>query len=284
MRVTTLFLACALLLLAASSATRGAAPTPVSFEAPAGQLQAGPLSQADSYQQVLPSGRILKPSGTSVVVGMNALGFALSPDGKYAIVSNDDERQRATVSALDGKSTGGYTLAVVDTRSMTVVDRYTNKDERFFMGIVAMRDPANSANTLVLASGGPTNTVYAFDLDAAGHLTADAQHAIVMPTPSDEHFANKGHAFPSTIVLAPSHAHAYVVNNLSNDVASIDTRTRTLVGSPVGVGFFPLGAAFTKFGLLVANEGLLNYGVLASPAGAPPFAAPNEDLMRASSL
>jgi YVTN family beta-propeller protein len=274
-------LAVAALLAGSSQPSQGAG---VIFEAPAGQLQAGPLSATDPYQQVLPSGRILRPAGKSVVVGMNALGFALAPGGRFAIVSNDDQSESRTVSALDGASTGGFTLAVVDTATMTVVDRFKDAKHRFFAGVVALKDPANPAGTLVLASGGADNVVYAFDLDAAGHLTPDAQPAIAIPTPSNAQLANNGKAFPATIVLAPSHAHAYVVNNLGNSVVALDTRTRTVTGAPVDVGFLPFGAAFSKFGLLVANEGLASYNVLAAPAAAPPFENVGEDLQHASSL
>jgi DNA-binding beta-propeller fold protein YncE len=275
----------ALALLAGSTRT-GLSAAGVIFEAPAGQLQAGALSTSDPYQQVLPSGRILRPTGASVVVGMNALGFTLSPDGRYAIVSNDAQGQSKTVSLVDGASTGGFTLAVVDTQTMKVVDRYKASDqkEQLFAGIVALKDPADPHKTLVLASGGADNKVYAFDLDAGGHLTPDAQHAIALPVPSDPHLANQGKAFPGTIVLAPSHAHAYVVDNLANNVVAIDTRSRTVTGGPVGVGFLPLGAAFSKFGLLVANEGLANYDVLPSPVAAPAFENVAEDLEHASSI
>jgi DNA-binding beta-propeller fold protein YncE len=217
---------------------------------------------------------------------MNALGFALSPDGRYAIVSNDDQGQSKSVSLIDGATTGGFTLSVVDTRTMTVVDRYKGADakERFFVGVVALKDPADRHKTLVLVSGGADNKVYAFDLDASGHLTPDAQHAIALPTPSDPHLANDGKAFPSTIVLAPSHAHAYVVDNLGNNVVAIDTRSRSVAGNPVGVGFLPLASAFSKFGLIVANEGLASYDVLAAPVTAPAFENVAEDLEHASSL
>jgi len=279
------FAALLLLLGGATQPSRGAGASPgVTYEVPAGQLQAGPLDPKDPYQQVLPSGRILRPAGKSVVVGMNALGFALSPNGRYAIVSNDDQAQSRTLSALDGASTGGFTLAVVDTGTMTVVDRYKDSKHRFFAGVAALKDPAQPSRTLVLASGGGDNVVYAFDLDDSGHLTLDEHHAIAMPTPSNSHAANDGKAFPSTIVLAPDHAHAYVVNNLGNSVVALNVRARSVAGAPIDVGFLPFGAAYSKDGLLVANEGLETYGVLASPGTAPPFENVSEDLQRASSL
>ena len=258
--------------------------TPVTFTTPAGNSPAGPISPADPFGRMLPSGRIVHPTGASVVVGMNALGLALTPDERFAVVSNDDERQGTTKSALDPATTGGYSLAVVDTRTMAVVSRYRAANESFFTGVVALRDPLNATNTLVLAAGGPSNSVYALDLDASGTLTPDAHHTIPIPVPSDQRYANAGHAFPSTIVLGPGGARAYVVDNLGNDVAQIETATRTVVGTNVGVGFFPLGAALTPNGLLVANEGLMAYGNVSSPTTAPPFASVSPDLARASSL
>jgi len=278
----------AVLSLAMGPAARAAAvrphPGPVVFRAPAAARGAGPVSVRDPFGGVLPSGRLLHPSGSSVVVGMNALGVALSPDGRYAIVSNDDERQAKTISRLDGVTTGGYSLAVVDTRTMLVVSRYKATDESFFIGVVALRDPSAPGTTLVLASGGASNGVYVFDLDGDGRLTPDARHTIQVPGPSDAGNANVGHAFPSTIVVAPGGTRAYVVDNLGNDVAQIDIATRTLVGAPVPVGYFPLGIALSRAGLLVANEGLLNYVNLSAPAAAPPFGTPPADPARASSL
>ncbi len=271
------------LLAAQTDSPRAKTPSPVVFEAPASG-PAGPTSIGDTFGRVLPSGRILHPTGRSVVTGMNALGIALSPDGRFAIVSNDDERQAKTTSTLDGLSTGGYTLAVVDTKTMTVVSRYSDPMESFFVGVLAIADPSNLGHTLVLASGGGSNAVYAFDIDSDGKLTPDPHHVIAIPTPTDERFANRGHAFPSTIVPAPGGRFVDVVDNLANDVVRIDLATRTVVGVPTPVGFFPLAAASVPGGLLVANEGLSRYGVLTTPTTIPSFATPPVDLERASSL
>ncbi len=285
-RTIGLFIAAALVALSrAGTHAQSAVPaTPVIFEAPAGNSPAGPISLGDAFSRILPSGRMLHPTGTNVVTGMNALGVALTPNGRYAIVSNDDERQGKTISALDGASTGGYTLAVVDTRSMKVVARYAAPNESFFVGVIAVADPARRGGTLVLASGGGSNAVYAFDLDAAGHLTPDPKHVIAIPTPADARFADAGHAFPATLVADSAGALAYVVDDLSNDVATIDLATRAVVGSSVPVGFFPLAATISQAGLLVANEGLMRYGMRAAPTATPPFGVPPADLERASSL
>jgi DNA-binding beta-propeller fold protein YncE len=275
---------CALTLcLTLLGATSPARPTYI-FDTPAGARPAGPLSAASPFAAILPSGRIVNPIGTSVVVGMNSLGVAVTPDGQYAVVTNDDERQANTVSALDGATHGGYSLSVVDTRSMTVVDRYQNPAERFFVGVAAVSDPANPANTLVLASGGASNNIYVFDLDATGHLTPDARHVIPGALAADPAFADDGHAFPASLVLARDGEHAYVVNELADSVSTIDLTTRKLAGVSPSVGYFPYGIALAGGRVLVTNEGLMRYAKVPAPAGAPPFRTVAPDLLRASSL
>jgi len=60
--------------------------------------------------------------------------------------------------------------------------------------------------------------------------------------------------------------------------------SRSLVGTPVQVGYFPCAAALSSAGLLVANEGAMAYALFAAPSAAPPFAAAPADTARASSL
>ena len=67
----------------------------VRFGRPLGDLRvaassrtAGTTDALEPYTRVLPSGRIVSPAGKSVVTGMGALGVALTPDDRYAVVSN----------------------------------------------------------------------------------------------------------------------------------------------------------------------------------------------------
>ncbi len=256
------------------SASVAAQTASVTYHAPAGTRPAGPLLANEPFSRVLPSGRFLRPVGTSVVVGMNALGVALSPDGRFAVVTNDDERETKARSAFDGLTMGGYSLAVVDTKTMAVVSRYVAPKATFFYGIVALRDPADPAQTLVLASGGPTNVVHAFRLDGSGALVPDALGAIDVPVPADPAVANADLAFPGGLVASADGARAYAIDNIGNDVAQIDVESRRVVGDNVPVGFFPLAAARVPGGLLVANEGLVPYEKLPASATAPPFALP----------
>lgn len=252
------------------------------FSAPAGTRPAGPSSVAP-FAGILPSGRILAPVGTSVPVGMNALGVALAPGGRYAIVSNSSERELTAHNARDPRVVGAFSLTVVDTKTMRVASVYpADTGEAFFVGVVALRDPANAAKTVVLASEGPTNVVRVFDLSAAGVLTPEAT-PIAVPGPIDEKFADQNHAFPATIALSQNHKVAYVVNELANSVSAIDVTHRQLLRT-VRVGFFPFGVAVAGKTIAVTDEGLMRYANLPAPVRVPAFAntAPQPD--RASSL
>ena len=301
MTITRIGAALAAGLLALAPGTAGAAPPhraparhaparqapphvpAVSYAAPAGDLPAGHLRGA-IYDAVLPSGRIVTPVGTSVLTGMNALGVALTPDGRFAIVSDDDEREALVHSLLDSGATGGFSLAVVELATMRVVDRYRAPGEKFWVGVAALTDPAQPSRTLVLASGGPANAVYVFDLDANGHLTADARHVITPPVPNDPAFADLGHSFPGTIVLARDGRRAYVVNEAAGTVSAIDTATRSLSGPAQPVGFFPFGATLAGDRLLVTDEGLMRYAKQPQPVPLPPFRTVAADPRHASAL
>ena len=74
------------------------------------ELFAGPNKFGDGkyYHGVLPNGKIVNPAGISAQIGMNPLGSVLTPDGKYLITSNDDERDGGLPS-LQSASTSAAT-------------------------------------------------------------------------------------------------------------------------------------------------------------------------------
>jgi DNA-binding beta-propeller fold protein YncE len=273
-RRLALALATAALLTAPAAAAKPQHPAAgaahVTFGAPAGNKPAGQLRPGDPFDGILPSGRIMKPVGRSAVIGGTSLGVALSPDDRYAIV--------ATAGA-----TGS--LVVVDTATLQVVGRRdAPAGSAPFAGVAAMHDPADPAATVVLASAGAANGVSVFDLGADGSLTPDAVASIAVPPPRDARFANDGRTFVATIVPARDGAHAFVIGNLGNTAATVDVASRTLAGPPVAVGFQPFGAAATRTSLLVADEGLIPYGLLATKAKAPLFAPLGFEPGRSSSL
>ncbi|MGZ3507072.1 MAG: beta-propeller fold lactonase family protein [Vulcanimicrobiaceae bacterium] len=241
------------------------------YSAPAGDRLAGAPNPSKPYDVILPNGRIIAPVGENTVVGMDALGVALSPDGKYAIVTNDDERQNDAVSTIDPMVKGGYSLAVVNTSTMRVSDVYKAQDNwGLWVGVAAVKDPNDPSQTLVVASGGPTNVMRFFHLTAGGKLQEEPSY-LAMPAPTDPRYANQNHAFPGTIAVAKNGRIAYVVNNLANSVTAIDLGTRrTLHSAPVG--YFPYGAAVAGNRLYVTDPGLMRYGNLPQPVRAPQFA------------
>jgi DNA-binding beta-propeller fold protein YncE len=247
----------------------GVAPLPTMYTSPAGSRPAGAPDAAVPYDVVLPNGRIVAPVGKSVVVGMNALGVALTPNGKFAIVSNNDERESQSLSRINPLARGGYSLTVVDTQTMSVTDVFKEENFSLFIGVAAVRDPVRAGQTLVMASTGAGNAVRFWQLDAAGKLHAE-RGALAMPVPADPRYADNNHAFPGWIALSANQRVAYVVNNLANSVSAIDIARRQIMKT-VGVGYFPYAAAVRGQRLYVTDPGLTRYGNLGQPVRVPAF-------------
>lgn len=271
-----------LLATAASAAVLfGAAPHRVPltvYRAPSGTRPAGASTQR-ATDAVLPDGRIAAPVGTTIFVGTNPQGIALTPDDRYAIVSNDGASPGVVPRA--GLLVAGDSLAVVDCATMRVVDVFHDPDDAFYAGVTAVRDPRNPAQTLVLASDGPHDAIRVFDLGENGVLSPET--SIVLPLADAPGLAIDRHAFPSSIALSRDGRTAYVVESVGQIVAAIDIATRAVVdGAAVGLSPFPLAVANGR--LYVLNAGLAAYRVLAHPVRTPTFGAPDVDPEGASSL
>ncbi|MBV9332616.1 MAG: YncE family protein, partial [Candidatus Eremiobacteraeota bacterium] len=212
---------------------------------------------------VLPNGRIAAPAGATLFVGGNPLGFALSPDGRYAVVSNDAPPPNSS-------------LMVVDTKRMQIADEYRDPNASFFMGVAVVPDPANPARMLVLASDASSGGVRVFDLGAAGELSPDGQ-AIQLTR------STGARAFPATIALSPDNRTAYVADNLGNAVDAIDLASRSVQRS-LPVGDFPLYVAAGQRAVIAAGTGLSTYAPAVPPAREPQFIQPAFDPAKSSSL
>lgn len=211
---------------------------------------------------VLPNGRIAAPAGASLFVGSKPLGLALSPDGRYAIVSNDGAPPKSS-------------LSVVDTKTMRVVSEYRDPSASFFVGLAVVRDPADPLGAIALASDGATGTVRFFDLDASGQLTP--AQLVALPAAAGKH------AFPVQIAIAPNERTAYVADNLGDTLDAIDLPSRTVVRT-LPVGDFPLYVAAGNRDILAAGTGLSAYAPVEPPAQSPQFAPPAFDRTKSSSL
>jgi YVTN family beta-propeller protein len=232
------------------------------YSAPAGTQAAGPdkIHPADS---ILPNGRIAAPAGASAFVGSNPLGFALSPDGTYAVISNDGAPPHSS-------------LAVVNVKTMHVASEYQDPSAAFFMGVGVVRDPSDPSRTLVLVSDGAAGAVRVFDMDSAGQLTPEAP-TIALPQTGGRH------AFPADIAISPSGRIAYVADNVGDSVVAIDIASRSVLRS-LPVGDFPLHVSVSSRAILAAGTGVSAYAPAVPPATRPQFAAPAFDPSKSSAL
>jgi YVTN family beta-propeller protein len=260
------------------------------------ELTAGPNKFGSYFAGVLPNGRKVIPAGVSAQIGMNPLGSVLTPDGKYLITTNDDERDGG--SAPNGSSVhppdnggavvnqGAYSVSVLDTATMRVVSQI-NTAGRFFIGLQAT-GPTNGPYT-VYASGGADQDVKVFTVTAGGAISLSTKIVIPPITPVSQGFVSNymvssgfnptakpsgfsaGGAkitFPAGSALSPNGNFLYVACNGDNSLAVIDTTTNKYVKS-IPVGYFPYGVSISRDGsrILVSNWGVSPYQFL--PTGMP---------------
>ncbi len=250
------------------------------------ELTAGPGKLgADYFAGVLPNGRIVKPAGTSLQIGMNPLGAALTPDGRFLVTTNDDERDGALTSLQNATNHGGYSLSVVDTAQWKVVSE-VHTAGKLFVGLAI----TGTGPYTVWAAGGADSDLKVFTVDATGAIsstptkipipvvtgatsghvshyvpgaafsTADAS-GNKPPVPTG--FTRTGStaiSFPAGLALSPDGKYLYVACNGDNSLAVVDTNTRTVV-KQLPVGFFPYGVQVSGDGqsVYVTNWGITEY-------------------------
>jgi YVTN family beta-propeller protein len=238
------------------------------------------------YHGVLPNGRIVRPAGVSVQVGTNPLGARLTPDGKFLITSNNDEREAGLISVKNPANRGGYSLSVIDTATMTIASQI-NTAGKFFIGVQI----TGTGPYTVWASGGPDNDVKLFTVSSAGIIAVGTPaHIVIAPTLP----ANKGYVsnytpgpalntadasgnkppvptsfdrtagakitFPAGSALSKNGKFLYIACNGDNSLAVIDTATKAVVRQ-VPVGYFPYDVALDNDGsqVFVSNWGVTAY-------------------------
>ena len=248
------------------------------------ELFAGPNKFGSYFAGVLPNGTKVTPAGVVAQIGMNPLGAVLTPDGRYLITSNDDEREDTYTSFQSPINLGGYTLTVIDTASMHVVSQL-NEVGKFFVGMQA----TGSGPYTVWVSGGGDNDVKLFALSTAGVLSANG-HIVIAPVTSstsgyvsnytpDPYFntvqgngfkppvpsgfsrtAGAQTTFPAGTALSPDGRFLYVACDGDNSVAVINTTLGQVV-QHVAVGYFPYAVSVSQDGtkVLVSNWGVTEY-------------------------
>jgi DNA-binding beta-propeller fold protein YncE len=234
-----------------------------------------------SFDATLPDGRRVTPVGISVQVGQNPLNSALTPDGRFLITSNDDERNgpAKTGSSVDPADTKNgadialsqYSLAITDTATMKIVAAVavparlaagnpgssangrtdSDKTNGLFLGLAARQ---NAGGYTLYASGGVADVIYKYALGADGK-PAGAPTQIPVPVPGDKTQATYGMAAPGWLTVSADGKTLYVVNNNGNSVTPVDLSTDK-PGTPVPVGYFPYAAIQVGKKLFVSNWGV----------------------------
>ncbi len=246
------------------------------------ELFAGPNKFGSYYSGVLPNGRKVTPAGTTIQIGMNPLGIALTPDGKYLITTNDDERETNFLSYQSTANLGGYSLSVIDTSTMSVVSQINVVNSKFFVGLQA----TGSGPYTVWTSGGGDNSVKLFSVTTSGTISTGTPASIVIPpaqsaqagfvanyTPSAALASNPSGlpsgvsttaatqiTFPAGSALSPDGKFLYVACNGDNSIAVINTATFALVRQ-VRIGYIPYSVSVSTDGQTVAvsNWGITEY-------------------------
>ena len=211
------------------------------------ELFAGPKQfEEDYYHGVLPNGRIVRPAGMSVQIGMDPLGACLSPDGRFLITTNNSDRGASLGSLRDRTNVGGYSLSVIDVRTMTVMSQI-NTAGRLFHGLQV----TGSGPYTVWASGGGDNVIKKFTVTTSGAIIPAGNIDILPITPSTSGYVShyrpgaqlntadaagnrppvptgfnrtEGAAttFPAGSALSPDGRYLYVACNGDNSLAVID--------------------------------------------------------------
>ena len=252
------------------------------------ELSAGPNKFGSYFSGVLPNGRTVRPAGISIQVGMNPLGAALTPDGKFLVTSNDSSHS-AIASLKNPMNVGGYSLSVVDTASMKVVSQFSAR-VKLFVGLQI----TGSGPYTVWASGGGDNQIDLFTLSTSGEISKAKPDRIVIkpilpstagyvsnyipdaalntadgsgnraPVPSNfNRTAGAQTTFPAGSALSPDGRFLYVACNGDNSLAVVDTAKMAVVRQ-LPVGYFPFGVAISRNGqkVLVSNWGITEYRFL----------------------
>ncbi|MEX0993183.1 MAG: PKD domain-containing protein [Solirubrobacterales bacterium] len=168
--------------------------------------------------------------GSSIVVGLEPVSIALTPDGARAYVAN------AT----------GDSVSVIDASSQTVV---------------ATVPVGNNPDTVAISPTASRGYVSNFDSGTVSVIDTSSNAVVGSPIVVP--------AQPAGMALTPDGSRLYVGSDTPNTVSVIDTASNTVIGSPIPAGADPTRLTITPDGskLFVSNVGASTVTVISTAAG-----------------
>jgi DNA-binding beta-propeller fold protein YncE len=240
-------------------------------QAAAGAGRATLTSPTGRYSNgtVLMDGRLLTPAGKTTLLGDFPLGIALSPDGRWAVVSNAGQGEGA-------KKQGNESLQLIDARTGRVTQQVTDHlkgQDTFYNGGLAFSPDGKH----LWATGGGNDAVYDYAFDGGRlKLTHSWPSTVAHGTPSVG-LGTPVEGIPATapevgdvvgysrgVTLTPDGKTAVVTNEQGGSVSALDTATGAIRWqAPLGAnqqhaGTYPNGVAVTPDGAtaFIAAQGV----------------------------
>src|ERR1035437_2666625 len=191
---------------------------------------------------VLPNGRLLTPSGKSLIVAPHPFGLALSCDGEMAVTANSGVSP-LSISIIHKLTTNPEIIQVPPGYSSN-----TGILESVFMGLAITPD-----NKKVYVAAGQDNSILVFYL-----LTGNKIDSV------DCSVSANGTKFPDGYIgdmtLSRDGNHLFAVDQTNFRLVIVDTRKMQVINS-VPVGRYPFGVALShdEKKVYVANVGMFQY-------------------------
>ena len=203
----------------------------------------GNRKQDETKNVPLVTGKMITPTGQHTDVGSFPANMAVSPDGKFVVVTNTGFRQYLTVlSAKDGHRVSQLSFN-------ELIKGETRKKVSLYYGLAFAPANATGSTATLYVSRGPEDKVSIYKLDDEGKLTDTGKP---LDNPSDLPVA-AGPNFIAGIALSSDGWRLYAVNNETNaftgqtgSISIIDILNNKVLGKVKTPGFPFAIAALTQ--------------------------------------
>ena len=212
----------------------------------AGIVSVGAWGKHKAADNTVPlvTGKRISPAGTHTDVGSFPANMAVSPNGKFIVVTNTGYRQQ--LSVLDAKD--GHLVSQLDFNANLPNERRKKASLYYGLAFAPKVDPASTDPVTLYVSRGPEDKVSLYKLSNDGTLS-DANTALENPSGLP---TAGGPNFVAGIALSSNGAKCYAVNNETSEwtaqkgsVSILDTANNKVIGKVTTVGFPYAIAALT---------------------------------------